>query len=95
MNCVWHTLLCTLTLFVIFDALLLWFDIEYLLDAFDDEEKQGEDRVLDTDVTDVSVTLVAQFRLSLFAVGVGDDVEYLLEIDEFNGFSIDLIRFIF
>lgn len=69
--------MCSLTLLFTFDALLLWFDIEYLLEAFEEEEKQGDDRVLDIDV---SVTLFAQFLLSLFAVGVGDDVKYLNKI---------------
>lgn len=58
-----------------FGALLLLFDIEYLLEAFEEEEKQGEDRVLDIEV---SVTLVAQFRQSLFGVGVDNDLEYLI-----------------
>lgn len=69
--------LSCLTLLFTFDALLLWFDIEYLLEAFEEEGKQGDDRVLDIDV---SVALVVQFLLSLFAVGVGDDVEYLSKI---------------
>lgn len=48
--------------------------MEYLLEVFEDEEKHGDDRVRDIDV---SVTLVVQFLLSLLAVGVGDDDEYL------------------
>lgn len=61
------------TLLFTFDV-LLWFDIEYLLDVFDEDEKHGDDRVRETDV---SVTLAVQFLLSLFAVGVGEDDEYL------------------
>lgn len=69
-----YTCVC-LTLLFPFDALLLWFDIEYLFEAFEEVEKQGDDRDLDDEV---SVTLVSQFLLSLFVVGVGDDVEYLM-----------------
>lgn len=53
---------------------LLWFDIEYLLEVFDEEEKHGDDRVRKTDG---AATFAVQFLLSLFAVGVGEDEECL------------------
>lgn len=58
--------------------------MEYLLDAFDDEEKQGDDRARDIDV---SVTLVAQFLLSLLAFG--DDDDKYLSIFKYNNHSIE------
>lgn len=65
---------------VTFDALLLC-DIEHRLDAFDEDEKHGDARA-----RIVSDRLAAQVRLSLFVVGVGDDVEYL--INKLNIFQL-------
>lgn len=66
-NSIDHTLLFALDV-------LLWSDIEYLLEVLDEEEKHGDDRVRKTDD---SATLAEQFLLSLFAVGVGEDDECL------------------
>lgn len=54
-----------------FETMLLWFDMEYLLEPFEDDEKHGDDRAFETAFS------AAQFLLSLLAVGVGDAVAYL------------------